>query len=183
MRVQVNSDKTITVDSRVISFVESEVNRSLGRFNARLTSVEVHLSDVNSYKRGSQDKRCIVEARPAGFPPQAVTMAAARVDAAVRGALSKMRRLLDSTFGRAGRNPRVEHGEPTVSPQTKENRSESESRVHANEAPAGANARTVKKAALKVFAAGATGTESATEVRSPKGKAIYQARRKSWPKR
>jgi len=181
MQIQVNSDKTITVDGRVIDFVQSEVKRSLGRFDDRLTRVEVHLSDVNSYKRGWRDKRCMVEARPAGVQPVAVTMAAARVDAAVRGALSKMQRVLDATFGRASRHSEVARNESTVlSWQTRGNESESKDE---SEASPTMNARTAKQAAVKVFAAGATGTESATEGRSAKRKAIYQVRRKSWPKR
>jgi hypothetical protein len=183
MRIQVNSDKTITVDSRVISFVDSEVKRSLGRFEDRLTRVEVHLSDVNSYKRGSRDKRCMVEARPAGAQPLAVTMAAARVDAAVRGALSKLRRALEAAFGRAGKQTRVAGGESTLARQTRGSKSGSELPVHASEAPAGVDAGAAKQATPKVFAAGATGAEPATEAGSPKRKAIYQARRKSWPKR
>ena len=46
------------------------------------------------------DKQCIMEARPAGMQPVAVTHAAATVEQAVDGAAQKLNRLLDSTFGR-----------------------------------------------------------------------------------
>jgi hypothetical protein len=52
VRVQINSDKNISVDTRVIQFVRGETNRCLKRFAGKLTRVEVHLSDVNSRKFG-----------------------------------------------------------------------------------------------------------------------------------
>ena len=52
LRIQVKSDKNVTVDTRVIQFVRGEVNRLLKRYGSRLTRVEVHLSDVNSRKFG-----------------------------------------------------------------------------------------------------------------------------------
>jgi hypothetical protein len=168
MRIQVNSDKNITLDTRVISFVKTEANRRLERFSDRLTRLEVHLSDANGPKRGTADKRCIVEARPAGVRPLAVTMSAARVDTAVRGALSKLRRALETFFGRTDKDRRIVRKGP------------------AKKVSAKASKPAQRTAAPKVFAAGATATElSGTEATgpSPKRKAIYQARRKSWPSR
>jgi hypothetical protein len=62
--------------------------------------VEVHLSDQNADRGGAADMRCALEARPAGRAPIAVTHAAATVEEACRGAVSKMRNLLDASFGR-----------------------------------------------------------------------------------
>ena len=70
MKIQVNSDKTIAVDASLTRFVEGEVRRVLARFAKRLTRVEVHLSDVDSRKTGQADKRCLLEARPAGDRPE-----------------------------------------------------------------------------------------------------------------
>lgn len=100
MKVQVNSDSSIRVDQRVIEFVESHVLEALQRFENKLTRVEVHLSDLNSTKGGADDKRCLVEARPAGQDPIVVNEVAATTDLAVRGATQKMQRLLDSQFAR-----------------------------------------------------------------------------------
>jgi hypothetical protein len=90
MQTQINSDKNINVDTRVIEFVEVEVKRVLGRLSSKLTRVEVHLSDVNSHKSGANDKRCMIEARPARHRPLSTTNQAATVKQAVRGALDKM---------------------------------------------------------------------------------------------
>lgn len=100
MKIQVNSDSSLRVDQRVIEFVESHVLAALQRFEGKLTRVEVHLSDLNSTKGGADDKRCLVEARPAGQDPIAVEEIAASTDLAVRGATQKMQRLLASHFAR-----------------------------------------------------------------------------------
>lgn len=102
MKVQVNSDKQIVVDAQLSGIIEEEVNRALGRFEAQLTRVEVHLSDVNSSsKSGRRDKRCVLEARPAGQKPVSASLEAASVQQAVRGAAGKMKRLLDTSFGKS----------------------------------------------------------------------------------
>jgi hypothetical protein len=102
MQVQVNSDRSVNVDDEFSQLVEMTVNKSLARFDGRITRVEVHLSDVNSGKFGSDDKRCLMEARPAGRDPVAVTNEAATLEELVRGASDKLRRLLSSLFGRLG---------------------------------------------------------------------------------
>jgi Sigma 54 modulation protein / S30EA ribosomal protein len=109
MRTQINSDNNINVDTRTIHFVENEVNRDLGRFAGKLTRIEVHLSDVNSYKSGTNDKRCVIEARPARHRPLSASNRAPTVRQAVRGALDKMRSSLETFFGRLRKR-----GEDTV---------------------------------------------------------------------
>ena len=66
MKIQVNSDNTITVDASLTRFVEGEVSRAVGQVHRKLTRVEVHLSDVDNKKTGQADKRCLIEVRPAG---------------------------------------------------------------------------------------------------------------------
>jgi hypothetical protein len=98
MKVQVNSDRTIAVDTRLVHFVEAEANRVLSRFARRLTRVEVHLSDVNGPKTGQVDKRCMIEARPKSARPRSATAKAATLRTAVAQALGKMRRSLTTFF-------------------------------------------------------------------------------------
>lgn len=102
MQIQINSDNSVAVDSPLSRLVESTVSNVLKRFEDRITRVEVHLSDVNADKFGIQDKRCLIEARPAGQGPLAVTNQAANLEEAVGGAARKLKRLLDSHFGREG---------------------------------------------------------------------------------
>ncbi|MGA9811156.1 MAG: HPF/RaiA family ribosome-associated protein [Terriglobales bacterium] len=163
MKVQVNSDKTIAVDASLTRFVEGEAMRVLARFADKLTRVEVHLSDVDSGKTGQADKRCLIEARPAGDRPVSVSAKATKMASAIDGALGKMQRLLTTFFGRKGR-PAVTITGP-VSPARK---------TAARKITRGPKKKaTVKKAAAK--------KPTKVSPRGPKKKRIYQARRKAWP--
>jgi Sigma 54 modulation protein / S30EA ribosomal protein len=114
VRIQINSDKNVAVDTRVIQFVRGEVNRFLKRFASKLTRVEVHLSDINSHKFGVNDKRCVIEARPARHRPLSAANRAQTVRQAVSGALTKLRSGLATFYGRLERQ-----GEDAVTPQRK----------------------------------------------------------------
>lgn len=114
VRIQINSDKNVAVDTRVIQFVRGEVNRLLKRFGSKLTRVEVHLSDVNSRKFGVNDKRCLIEARPARHRPLTANNRAQTVRLAVSGALTKLRSGLETFYGRL-----ENRGEDTVTPKRK----------------------------------------------------------------
>ena len=72
----------------------------LGHLTARITRVEVHLSDEHGAKHGAEDKRCVMEARPQGLHPTAVTHHAATVHQAVDGAADKLKRALEHAIGR-----------------------------------------------------------------------------------
>ena len=175
MKVLVNSDKNITVDAAFNRTLRADVSRAIRRFRSELTRVDIHLSDVNARKSGRHDKRCLIEVRPAGHRPLAVTMRAGTVASAVTGALAKLRTALDSHFGKMTKtSPRVT------------------GRVGMRRAPsAKAPSRRIDTAEPLVMRAGASGIteidaatiEPASDRKAPKSKAIYQARRKSWPKR
>jgi hypothetical protein len=101
MKIQVNTDRNIEGDEALVQLVEAEVQYGLERFDDRLTRVEVHLGDENAEKDGGgADKRCLLEARPAGMQPVVVTEFAETVEQAVVGATGKMQTLLNSRFGR-----------------------------------------------------------------------------------
>ncbi len=192
MKIQVNSDKTIAVDARLMKFIEGEVRRILRRFTARLTRVEVHLSDVDNLKSRQADKRCLIEVRPAGGQPRTASARATEVGAAVDEASKKMQRALTTYFGRmdgsaagistpvaARKKPRPKKTPPkkVMSPK-----------AVVSKAAGG----TKKKAAVKKPATPALIVEHFTvPVVEPKNhrehslakKRIYQARRKAWPTR
>jgi ribosomal subunit interface protein len=103
MKIQVNSDNTIEMGTKLMLFVEGEVGRVLRRHAKRLTRVEVHLSDVDNKKTGQADKRCLIEARPAGARPLSASAKATKIQYAVDEALVKMQRSLSTSFGRRDR--------------------------------------------------------------------------------
>jgi len=100
MQIQVNSGNSVAADEELISTAESVARRTLGRFEDRVTRLEIHVNDLNSHKGGAQDKRCQIEARPAGLDPVSASHEAGDVDTALRGAAQKLERLLDNLFGR-----------------------------------------------------------------------------------
>lgn len=102
MQIQVTTDRNVEGGDELTRRVEADVRDGLARFSARLTRVEVHLGDENAGKAGAADKRCVLEARPAGQPPVAVTNHASSVDDACRGAIEKLEKLLARRFGRLG---------------------------------------------------------------------------------
>ena len=161
MKIQVNSDKNIKLDDRVVSFVRQKADHALKQFARKLTRVEFHLSDVNSHKFGPQDKRCIIEARPAGRRPLGVTATAGTIRSAVHSSLSKLQNALEKYFGRLGQT--------AARPLTRS---------------AAASAPPSKRVASKKTAASKVGSlRAVSSGLEPKKKAIYQARRKSWPMR
>jgi hypothetical protein len=193
VKIQVNSDKNVSVDARMNRFVRGEVNRAIGRFRNKLTRVEVHLSDVNGHKRGVLDKRCLIEARSVGRRPLAVRISAARVDSAVRGSLLKMQRALETHFGRASssrtgsRTAAFLAAHPRSAVKKAVSRRPSASRVRSAVVPRKRSASTVakpaKRAVKRTVAKTASKSQATASTKAPKRKAIYRARRSAWPKR
>jgi hypothetical protein len=100
MQIQVNSNDSLNTTEGLSAKVEAHLEHVLGRFESRLTRIEVHLNDVNSGKGGEADKRCMMEARPNGHAPVAVTHQAGTLPEAWQGAANKLRSLLETTFGK-----------------------------------------------------------------------------------
>ena len=100
MQFQFNSDNQTSGDSDMAARVEEITRARLGRIEDRLTRVEVHVGDVNGPRGGGDDKRCAVEARPAGMAPISATDQAASIEAAVAGAVDKVLAAYDRQIGR-----------------------------------------------------------------------------------
>ena len=200
MKIQINSDKQTLVSAELREAIGTELNRALERFSARLTRVEVHLSDLNSAKPGLRDKRCILEARPAGQKPVSVASDAGTVEGAVKSAAGKMKRLLETSFGRtltksvrkgtrtaqqgaalSGALSKLERIEEALSSLMKRARSIMES-----ESSDTATARPSKRRKMAASSTGrktASAKKTTTSGRGTKKKPIYRARRKAWPVR
>lgn len=103
MQIQVNTDDQIEGRDALARRVQAEVADVLDRYSDQITRVEVHLSDENSASKSADargDKRCLLEARPAGLQPVAASHQAPTLDEAVSGATAKLGRLLDSLLGK-----------------------------------------------------------------------------------
>jgi hypothetical protein len=72
MKIQFNTDKTISGDENQEDYFTSLITEKLNRFQSHITRIEVHLSDENGKKEGYNDIQCILEARIEGRDPIAV---------------------------------------------------------------------------------------------------------------
>jgi ribosome-associated translation inhibitor RaiA len=98
--VQIHTDPNIQSSATLTAQVEALVTGTLGRFSDRISRVQVHLSDENGDKGGSNDKRCMMEARLDGRPAIAVTQQTPTLNQAMDGAAEKLERAIDSMLGR-----------------------------------------------------------------------------------
>ncbi len=99
MFVQINTDNQIQSDAEANDRLEQKIRSRLRRFERRLTHVELHVSDVNGSKGGT-DKRVSLEVRPTGHEPLAVHAEGQRIEDAVTVAADKAARALDHALGR-----------------------------------------------------------------------------------
>lgn len=99
MIVQLNANG-LGPDAGGLATMEEDVRRRLSRFAHRLTRVEVHLEDVNADRGGACDKKCVIEVRPEGAAPIAVSDCAGDVGPSIAGATAKAVAALDSHFGK-----------------------------------------------------------------------------------
>lgn len=101
MQIQINTDNHTDGSTELREEIQTLIEEKLRRFTERITRIEVQLTDENSAaKAGPDDQRCVIEARLSGMQPISVTDRGATPDQAARGAVGKMRNLLESTLGK-----------------------------------------------------------------------------------
>jgi hypothetical protein len=100
MMIQFNTDNVISGSQEKMSQFEALISEQLGRFSDHISRIEVHFGDENGHKQGTDDIRCMLEARLEGFQPVAVTNHAGDQHYAIKGALDKMKSLLDTKLGK-----------------------------------------------------------------------------------
>lgn len=97
MNIVVNAKGGLSAEFK--ADVEAILTKGLARYAERITRIEIHFEDANGPK-GGVDHQCRLEARLAGMQPVIVSDAAEETFGALRGAIGKMDRLLDSTLGK-----------------------------------------------------------------------------------
>lgn len=106
MNIEIRTDKNIKNSERLISYIRTSLNEKFQRHGEKITHFSVHISDENAAKGGEEDLRCMIEARPAGIKPVAVSHKATNIDAAIHGAVVRLKHSLDHIFEKK-KNPRV----------------------------------------------------------------------------
>jgi hypothetical protein len=114
MLIQIGTDRPVHGGEELIRHFETELAARLSRFSDHLTRLEVHFSEAAAADDGL-DQRCVIEARPAGRRPVAVSHHAGSLAEACRGATHKLESVLESLYGRAdhhkgGDSIRHQHG-------------------------------------------------------------------------
>ena len=100
MKIEISYRDLAKTDA-IESHIQGRGEHDLSRFADRLTRVEVHVGDLNGTKGGADDKRCMVEVRPAGADPIAVESTGGDLYAVISETVAKAERALDKRFGRA----------------------------------------------------------------------------------
>jgi hypothetical protein len=100
MKIQFNTDKTITGNEKDQLYFNSLIADGLENFESHISRIEVHLSDENGKKEGLNSKRCLLETRLEGRQPIAVSCQADTVELAISGAIDKLTASLDTIIGR-----------------------------------------------------------------------------------
>lgn len=99
MFVQIKTDNQIKTDADANERLERRIREKLKRYEQRLSHVELHVSDANGSKGGT-DKRVSLEVRPTGHAPIAVHADSHRVETAVTAAVHKVERALAHAIGK-----------------------------------------------------------------------------------
>ena len=100
MKVQFNTDKTISGDHRSAAYFDEFISEGLKKHSEHITRVEAHLSDEKGSKEEPKDIRCLLEARVEGKQPIAVRAQADTVEMAVSNAIDKLNAALETVLGR-----------------------------------------------------------------------------------
>lgn len=99
MKIQTNYGDIESSDA-LDEHVNQAIETALVHHADRVTRVEVHLRDDKRKRRGPDDKRCTMEARPAGDTPLAVEARAGDIYEAVKACAEKLNRAVSRRFER-----------------------------------------------------------------------------------
>jgi len=100
MKIQFNTDKNIQGTEVLETIVYDKINHALKHYDEKITRIEVHLSDENADKGGSDDIQCKIEARLEGLQPVIVVSKSGTKEKALDSAVDKMKSALSTIMGK-----------------------------------------------------------------------------------
>lgn len=98
MQIQINTDNHVEGHERMEAYFREQIQKTLKRFEDKITRIELHIADENGHKQGEKDKRCTIEVRVAGLQPLAVTNHSDSNEKAISGAMDKIKTSLETAF-------------------------------------------------------------------------------------
>ena len=100
MKIRFNTDKNIEGKEALENFVSEKISNALKHFVDKITRIEVHLSDQNAEKEGTDDIECKMEVRIQGMQPVMVVSKSGSKEKALSDAVNKMKSRLGSIIGK-----------------------------------------------------------------------------------
>lgn len=100
MKIQLNTDKNIQGTEKLETFVSEKINHAFKQFADKITRTEIHLSDQNANKTGTDDIQCKIEVRLEGLQPVIVASKSSSKEKAIDDAINKMKATLDTKTGK-----------------------------------------------------------------------------------
>ena len=100
MLIQFNTDKTIKGGEKDQNSCNAKILKELSNYQSHITRIDVHLSDQNGKKAGSDDILCLLEATLEAGQPLVVSDQANTVEIAMSGAIDKLKGSLETRLGR-----------------------------------------------------------------------------------
>ncbi|MCZ4408214.1 HPF/RaiA family ribosome-associated protein [Cryomorphaceae bacterium 1068] len=104
MTIQVNTDNNIKGSQNMEAYFTEKIETGLKHFADHITRVEVHLSDQNGEKSGTNDIQCRLEARLEGQQPILAESREENHEKALSKAISKMQAALRTKIGKMQNN-------------------------------------------------------------------------------
>lgn len=100
MKIQFNTGRNIEGVESLETFVAEKINHAFKHFEDKITRIEVHLSDENADKGGTDDIQCKIEARVEGIQPVMVVSKNGSKEKAIDSAVDKMKSALNTVMGK-----------------------------------------------------------------------------------
>lgn len=100
MHIEVSTDSSIDGSEALTSLIHGVIQHELAHLDEHFTRLEIHLSDSPTGTTGQKDKHCMIEARLKGRQPAVAKHAAETLEQAAKGAASKLKSSMESTFGK-----------------------------------------------------------------------------------
>lgn len=103
MKIQFNTDKNIQGTEALEIFVSEKINHGLKQFADHISRIEVHFSDQNAHKSGTDDIQCKLEARVERIQPIMVESKSSSKEKSLDEAVDKMKAALSTVMGKMKR--------------------------------------------------------------------------------
>jgi ribosome-associated translation inhibitor RaiA len=100
MNIQFNTGNNIDGSDRQSDYFSTLISEDLKRYDSQMTRLEVHLSDQDNSQHEKSEIKCTLEARLKNLNPIVVTNQGNSHEEAIKGAIQKLKKSLDTVTGR-----------------------------------------------------------------------------------